>query len=56
LFDNEHRRSEFWTDRLGFELRCNQTYGGERWVEVCPLDGAPPLVLSARSADEPKRP
>src|SRR5215211_5499809 len=52
--DDQERAKEFWTTRMGFELRRDESYGDERWIEVSPPDGWPLLVLSPR-ADEPKR-
>jgi predicted enzyme related to lactoylglutathione lyase len=53
--DDQERAKEFWTTRLGFELRRDESYGDERWIEVGPPGGGPVLVLSPRAADEPKR-
>ena len=32
--DDQERSKEFWVDRLGFELRRDESYGDERWIEV----------------------
>ena len=53
--DDQERAKEFWTTRVGFELRRDESYGDERWIEVSPSDGAPLLVSSPRAADEPRR-
>jgi lactoylglutathione lyase len=54
--DDQERAKEFWTTRVGFELRRDESYGDERWIEVSPPDGgAPLLVLSPRAADDPRR-
>jgi len=53
--DDQERAKEFWTNRMGFELRRDESYGDERWIEVSPPDGAPLLVLSPRAPDEPRR-
>jgi lactoylglutathione lyase len=53
--DDQERAKQFWTTRMGFELRRDESYGDERWIEVRPPDGGPPLVLSPRATDEPKR-
>lgn len=53
--DDQERAKEFWTTRMGFALRRDESYGHERWVEVSPPDGAPLLVLSPRTAAEPRR-
>lgn len=53
--DDQERAKEFWTTRMGFELRRDESYGDERWIEVSPSDGAPLLVLSPRAPDEPRR-
>jgi predicted enzyme related to lactoylglutathione lyase len=53
--DDQERAKEFWTTRLGFELRRDESYGDERWIEVGPPGAGPVLVLSPRAADEPKR-
>jgi lactoylglutathione lyase len=53
--DDQEQAREFWTARVGFELRRDEVYGDERWIEVSPPDGGPLLVLSPRDPDEPKR-
>jgi predicted enzyme related to lactoylglutathione lyase len=53
--DDQERAKEFWTTRMGFELRRDESYGDERWIEVSPPDGAPLLVLSPRPLDEARR-
>jgi catechol 2,3-dioxygenase-like lactoylglutathione lyase family enzyme len=53
--DDQERAKEFWTSRVGFELRRDESYGDERWIEVSPPDGMPLLVLSTRAPDEPRR-
>jgi lactoylglutathione lyase len=52
---DQERAKEFWTTLMGFELRRDESYGDERWIEVSPPDGAPLLVLSRRPAGEPRR-
>src|SRR5687767_11853112 len=34
--DDQQRANDFWVDRLGFELRRDESYGDERWIEVSP--------------------
>jgi predicted enzyme related to lactoylglutathione lyase len=53
--DDQERAKEFWTTRMDFELRRDESYGDERWIEVSPPDGAPVLVLSPRPGGEPRR-
>ena len=53
--DDQERAMEFWTTGIGFELRRDESYGDERWIEVAPPDGAPLLVLSPRATDESRR-
>ena len=53
--DDQDRAKEFWTARMGFELRRDESFGDERWIEVSPPDGGPLLVLSRRADDEPRR-
>jgi predicted enzyme related to lactoylglutathione lyase len=53
--DDQERSKEFWTTQIGFELRRDESYGDERWIEVSPPAGAPLLVLSQRPASEPRR-
>jgi hypothetical protein len=53
--DDQERAKQFWTTRVGFELRRDESYGDERWIEVRPPDGGPRLVLSPRATDEPRR-
>jgi lactoylglutathione lyase len=46
--DDQDRAREFWTQRAGFSLARDESFGGERWIEVAPPDGGPVLVLSPR--------
>ena len=55
LVDNQEEAKAFWTERVGFELAKDETYGDERWVEVRPPEGTPVLILSPRPAGEAKR-
>jgi predicted enzyme related to lactoylglutathione lyase len=34
--DDQEQAKEFWVDRLGFDLRSDESYGDERWIEVSP--------------------
>ena len=52
--DDQERAKRFWTTLMGFELRRDESYGDERWIEVKPPDGGPLLVLSPRTDDERK--
>jgi predicted enzyme related to lactoylglutathione lyase len=53
--DDQERAKQFWTRRMGFELRRDESYGDERWIEVSPPDRGPLLALSARAVDDPRR-
>jgi predicted enzyme related to lactoylglutathione lyase len=44
---------QFWTERVGFELVKDETFGEERWIEVRPPTGAPIIALTLRPADDP---
>jgi predicted enzyme related to lactoylglutathione lyase len=46
--DDQDGALEFWTERAGFGVTRDETYGGERWIEVAPPQGGPVLVLSPR--------
>jgi lactoylglutathione lyase len=50
--DDQERAKEFWTQRVGFELRHDASLGEERWIEVTPPDRSLVLVLSLRRAEE----
>jgi predicted enzyme related to lactoylglutathione lyase len=52
--DDQQRAMEFWTERVGFKLARDETYGDERWIEVAPPDGGTVLVLSPRRPDQPR--
>jgi lactoylglutathione lyase len=52
--DDQERAKDFWTTLIGFELRRDESYGDERWIEVSPPEGGPLLVLSPRPAGEPE--
>jgi catechol 2,3-dioxygenase-like lactoylglutathione lyase family enzyme len=40
---------EFWTERIGFQLMSDETFGDERWIELGPGDEGPRIVLSLRA-------
>jgi catechol 2,3-dioxygenase-like lactoylglutathione lyase family enzyme len=43
---DQNRAIEFYTEKLGFELRGDTPYGdGERWVEVAPPGAATTVAL-----------
>lgn len=44
---------EFWTERIGFELVRDETFGDERWIEVRPPERSLLIVLSPRAQDDP---
>jgi lactoylglutathione lyase len=52
--DDQERAIEFWTERMGFELRRDEAYDGGRWIEVSPPSGGPLLILSPRPPGEPE--
>ncbi|HEX2233171.1 MAG TPA: VOC family protein [Thermoleophilaceae bacterium] len=52
--DDQERALRFWTERVGFELVRDETYGDERWIEVRPPGGGPVLVLSPRPSGQPR--
>jgi predicted enzyme related to lactoylglutathione lyase len=53
--DDQERAKEFWVDRLGFELRRDESYEDERWIEVSPPGQDLLLVLSKRTAHEARQ-
>jgi predicted enzyme related to lactoylglutathione lyase len=36
---------KFYTDTLGFEVKTDQSFGGNRWLEVAPAGGGSAVVL-----------
>ena len=44
---------EFWTERIGFELVRDETFGDERWIEVRPPERSLLIVLGPRPRDDP---
>ena len=52
--DDQERAKAFWTTKVGFELRRDETFGDERWIEVSPPVGAPILALTRRTAGDPR--
>jgi len=43
---DQDRAIEFYTDKLGFELRADTPFGnGDRWVEVAPAGAATTVAL-----------
>ena len=53
--DDQERAKDFWVDRLGFELRRDESYGDERWIEVSPPGQDLLLALSRRTAQEARQ-
>lgn len=50
--DDQDRAKAFWTDKLGFEVEFDESFAGERWVELRPPNGSPILVLVPRRAED----
>lgn len=53
--DDQAAALEFWTEKVGFEVVLDQTYGDERWIEVRPPEQDLVLVLSKRPAGVVRR-
>ena len=53
--DDQERAKTFWVEQMGFEIRSDETFGNERWIEVSPPGQSLVLVLSLRTANEPRR-
>jgi predicted enzyme related to lactoylglutathione lyase len=55
---DQETAKQFWTGPLGFQLRRDESYRDERWIEVSPSNTGPLLVLTRRSPNEhiPDRP
>jgi len=53
--NDQEQAKRFWTEKIGFDATLDETFGDERWVEVAPPDRQLVLVLSPRTADEPRR-
>jgi predicted enzyme related to lactoylglutathione lyase len=51
--DHQETARQFWTDRMGFAVLRDESYGDERWIEVSPRNRGPMLILSLRAADQP---
>ncbi len=54
--EDQDRALRFWTEKLGFSLVEDTTYGDERWLEVRTPDNGLILVLSPRQGDPPSAP
>lgn len=52
---DQDRAKRFWTEAIGFEVTRDESYGGERWLEVTTPDRHLVLVLSPRPAEQPRR-
>jgi len=52
---DQAKAAAFWTERIGFTLTRDETYGDERWIEVTPPDNSVVLVLSPRDAGDVRR-
>jgi predicted enzyme related to lactoylglutathione lyase len=53
--DDQQQAKEFWVDRLGFELQRDESYGGERWIEVSPPGQRLILALTWRTPHEARQ-
>jgi catechol 2,3-dioxygenase-like lactoylglutathione lyase family enzyme len=53
--DDQQAALEFWAGPLGFKVVRDVTFGDERWIEVRPPEQELLLVLSKRTAAEPRR-
>ena len=53
--DDQERAKEFWVDRLGFEIRRDESYADERWIEVSPPGQDLLLALTRRAASEARQ-
>lgn len=42
----------FWTDRIGFEVTKDETYGDERWIEVTAPDGTTLVLAKGETAGD----
>jgi lactoylglutathione lyase len=55
--DDQDRAKRFWVDKVGCTVAFDESFGGERWVEIRPPGGAPLLVLvPRREGDTPSPP
>jgi predicted enzyme related to lactoylglutathione lyase len=52
--EDQQQAKLFWTNRMGFRVTQDETYGDERWVEVASPDGGPVLVLTPRPPGQPR--
>jgi lactoylglutathione lyase len=52
--DDQERAKAFWTEKMGFEIARDETYGDERWIEVSVPGQSLVLVLSLRTLEEPR--
>lgn len=53
--DDQAAALEFWTEKVGFELVTDKTYGNERWIEVKPPEQDLLLVLTHRPSNTVRR-
>lgn len=49
--EDQQRALKFWTQKLGFELLQDESYGPSRWIELRTPDRAVVLVLALRAGD-----
>jgi predicted enzyme related to lactoylglutathione lyase len=49
---DQESAKRFWTEKVGFDVATDQSYGEERWIEVSPPGGGPVLVLSPRPSGQ----
>jgi predicted enzyme related to lactoylglutathione lyase len=54
--EDQDRAVRFWTERLGFELVRDVSYGPERWLEIRTPDTHAVLVLAIRHGEPPTGP
>jgi lactoylglutathione lyase len=49
--DDQSAALEFWTDKMGFQIVTDETFGDERWIEMRPPHHDLLLVLARRRAE-----
>jgi catechol 2,3-dioxygenase-like lactoylglutathione lyase family enzyme len=50
---DQERAKEFYTDKLGFEVRADQTMGNFRWLTVSPKGQAEPEIVLMSVSQSP---
>lgn len=50
--EDQEKAKKFWTEKVGFEVKCSQPMGKYLWLEVVPKGSQTSIVLYPKSSRE----